>query len=346
MAVNEYDYIIVTNLPAFYKINLYNKLAKKIKIKVIFMSASSSIRADDFSKGDMQFEHEFLSANNYEKRNKLLSFIKTTVILATCKYKRIVFPGWELAELIPLMFLLPTKKNGLILESSIVETKSSGLLWFLKKLIMKNMGHAFPSGELQEEILQRAHYSGVVHITHGVGIPSRIDERTFGSNVLPSVFKYLYVGRVSAEKNLTFLVRMFNENGKKLTIAGNGPLLNELKLLAQSNITFLGYVNNIELADVYKRHAIFVLPSYSEPWGLVVDEALWFGLPVVVSCNVGCSEDLVVKPNTGTVFEVDDEGSFIKALLDVELNYSKYKSNVMAIDFNKRDQEQIDSYMV
>ncbi|PMO27684.1 glycosyltransferase family 4 protein [Vibrio breoganii] len=345
MGLNIYDYIFVTNLPAFYKINLYNQLAKKMKIKVIFMSASSSIRTDDFSKGDMQFDHVFLSSNDYEKRNKLLSLIKATVILATCRYKRIVFPGWELAELIPLMFLLPTKKNGLILESSIIETKSDGILWFLKKRIIKNMGHAFPSGQLQYEILHRANYSKEVHITHGVGIPNRLVERAQRGSVITSDLKHLYVGRVSSEKNLAFLIRMFNENGKKLTIAGDGPLLDELKLLAQPNIKFLGYVQNIKLADVYKQHDIFVLPSYSEPWGLVVDEALWFGLPVVVSCNVGCSEDLVVNPNTGVVFELDDEGSFAKALIDVQSNYREYKSNVMAIDFNKRDQQQVDSYL-
>ncbi|MGK0254834.1 MAG: glycosyltransferase involved in cell wall biosynthesis [Mariniflexile sp.] len=345
MKVDFYDYIIVTNLPAFYKINLYNQLAKKLKIKVIFMSASSAIRAGDFSKGDMKFDHVFLSDKNYEERNKLLMFVRVAYILFSSRYKRIVFPGWELVELIPLIFLLPTKKNGLLLESSIIETKSTGLLWFLKKLIMKNMGHAFPSGNLQNKILQRANYSGEVHITHGVGIPNRLTKRAFNLDVIKNDCKYLYVGRVASEKNLQYLVKMFNDNGKRLTIAGNGPLLDELKLLAESNITFLGYVNNEELAGVYKSHDVFILPSYSEPWGLVVDEALWFGLPVVVSCNVGCSEDLVIKENTGTIFKLDDDSSFTKALFEVESNYSKYKSNVMAIDFNKRDQEQIDSYM-
>lgn len=346
MNVDTYDYIIFTNLPAFYKINLYNELAKKIKIKVVFMSNSSSIRDNDFSKGDMLFDHAYLSFNDYEKRNKLLSFIKVSLILSKCKYRRILFPGWELVELIPLMFLLPTNKNGLLLESSIIETKSSGVLWYLKKLIMKNMGHAFPSGYLQNKILQQAGYSGEVHITHGVGIPSRLAERKKVISDKTDEFRYLYVGRIAPEKNIKFLIKTFNKNGKKLNIVGEGPLVNELKQLAQSNITFLGYVNNNELMDVYKCHDIFVLPSCSEPWGLVVDEALWNGLPVIVSCNVGCAQDLVVTPRTGRVFELNNESSFTDVLFDVESNYSDYRNNVMSIDFNKRDQEQVDSYLL
>ncbi|MEY0436502.1 glycosyltransferase [Providencia huaxiensis] len=342
---DNYDYIIFTNLPAFYKINLYNQLAKKLKIKVVFMSASSSIRPDDFTCGDMAFEHVFLSDNVYEKRNKFLVFMKVMKILFSSRYKMLLFPGWELVELIPFMLLLQTNKNGILLESSIVETRSTGLLWLLKKIIIKNMGHAFPSGHLQHKILELAGYPGCVHVTHGVGIAKRSKDRITSLSIVPNQFNYLYVGRVSAEKNLKYLIEMFNCNGKKLTIVGDGPLMDELKLIAKQNVTFLGYVNNEQLADVYRSHDIFILPSNSEPWGLVIDEALWFGLPVVVSCNVGCSEDLVIKEKTGSVFVLNNDVSFNNALSDVELNYSKYKKNVMKIDFDRRDQDQINAYL-
>lgn len=340
-----YDYIIFTNLPAFYKINLFNKLAKKSKIKVVFMSTASSIRKGDFSKGKIEFEHEFLSSSEYEKRSKFIVFMKVMKILFSSRYKVVLFPGWELIELIPFMLLLPTKKNGIVLESSIIETKSTGILWFLKKLIIKKMGMAFPAGNLQYKILERANYLGKVHITHGVGLPNRHEDRLLCYEEKMKEFKYLYVGRVAVEKNLRYLLTMFNNNGKKLTIAGDGPLLDELKQLAKENISFLGYVNNKDLADVYKNHDIFILPSNSEPWGLVIDEALWYGLPVVVSCNVGCSEDLVIKEQTGTVFNLNNDVSFNNAICDAELNYSKYKKNVIKIDFNRRDQNQIDSYL-
>ncbi|MEZ8916196.1 glycosyltransferase family 4 protein [Vibrio lentus] len=346
MNESPYDYLIITNLPAFYKINLYNQLSKKLKIKVIFISRSSSIRTSDFSKGEMKFDHAFLFENSYEDRNKLISFFKLAKLLLSASYKRLIAPGWELIELIPLIFLLPTPKNCIQIESSIIETKSTGLLWYIKKLLLRNIGHAFPSGVLQKRILEQAKYFGQVHVTNGVGIPSRVCNREVKDPSLVYAPKYLYVGRVSEEKNLTFLIEQFNENGKTLTIAGDGPLLCELKLLASQNISFLGYVDNEQLSAVYKEHDVFILPSSSEPWGLVVDEALWFGLPVVVSENVGCLEDLVVKPMTGTVFKLNNQVSFNNALFEIENNYSIYCTNVQSIDFDERDQRQINAYQI
>ena len=46
-----------------------------------------------------------------------------------------------------------------------------------------------------------------------------------------------------------------------------------------------------------------MLPSISEPWGLVVNEALASGLPVLVSRNSGCAEDLVAHSNSGLMFD-------------------------------------------
>ena len=53
-----------------------------------------------------------------------------------------------------------------------------------------------------------------------------------------------------------------------------------------------------ELASVYGGADAFVLPSLSEPWGLVVNEAMLCGLPVLVSTQCGCATDLA-QPETG-----------------------------------------------
>lgn len=89
------------------------------------------------------------------------------------------------------------------------------------------------------------------------------------------------------------LIKAFNENGKPLTIIGTGSKEAEYKALAKSNITFLGFVDNNKLKDIYVNCDCFILPSNSEPWGLVVEEALYNGLPVIVSDMVGCNVDMV-----------------------------------------------------
>ena len=146
-------------------------------------------------------------------------------------------------------------------------------------------------------------------------------------------------------KNLDFLIDEFNKNRKWLTIAGKGELEQQLKAKAKDNIHFVGFVENEKLGTVYQDHDIFILPSRSEPWGLVVEEAVYWGLPVIVSDRVGSYRDMVENPKTGLVFELDNRDSFNNALKEIENNYSFYKENVDRFDFDKRDKCQVNAYL-
>lgn len=53
--------------------------------------------------------------------------------------------------------------------------------------------------------------------------------------------------------------------------------------LVYQNISFKPPIENVKLQTEFLNHDIFILPSVSEPWGLVVEETLYFGLPVMVS---------------------------------------------------------------
>ena len=59
---------------------------------------------------------------------------------------------------------------------------------------------------------------------------------------------------------------------------------------------------------------IFVLPSEDEPWGLIVNEAMCAGLPVVVSSEVGCAADLIEDGGNGQIFQAGDVGGLTDAL--------------------------------
>jgi glycosyltransferase involved in cell wall biosynthesis len=92
----------------------------------------------------------------------------------------------------------------------------------------------------------------------------------------------------------------------KLLIAGSGDLTEMLKEQAESLgvvVQFTGFLNQSEMWKAYLPADAFVLPSTSaETWGLVTNEAMLFGLPVIVSSQVGCAEDLVIEGKTGLTF--------------------------------------------
>jgi glycosyltransferase involved in cell wall biosynthesis len=97
-----------------------------------------------------------------------------------------------------------------------------------------------------------------------------------------------------------------------LLFAGSGELTEALKRRADElgvPAHFTGFLNQTEMWKAYVPADAFVLPSTNgETWGLVTNEAMLFGLPVIVSDQVGCGPDLVVEGETGYVFHGEAEG--------------------------------------
>jgi glycosyltransferase involved in cell wall biosynthesis len=92
-----------------------------------------------------------------------------------------------------------------------------------------------------------------------------------------------------------------------LVFAGDGPLRAALESEAHSlrvfdRVRFLGFVNQSGLPETYTASDIFVLPSESEPFGVVVNEAMLCRCAVVVTDHVGAGFDLVRAGKTGFVF--------------------------------------------
>ncbi len=103
-----------------------------------------------------------------------------------------------------------------------------------------------------------------------------------------------------------------------LVLVGEGPLRAELEAAGREilgdRLVITGFVNQSQIGKYYSAADVFVLPSEFETWGLVVNEAMNFGLPVVVSSQVGCRKDLVVEGETGLSFEVGNATSLSQCL--------------------------------
>jgi len=130
--------------------------------------------------------------------------------------------------------------------------------------------------------------------------------------LLPRYF--LYVGRFSPEKNLLLLLEAYAryrdihaEGAWGLVLVGNGPERQALETFVQAkhlpDIVLVGFRQIEELAELYALAGCLILPSLSEPWGLVVNEAMASGLPVLVSERCGCVPELVHQGLNGYVFD-------------------------------------------
>lgn len=89
---------------------------------------------------------------------------------------------------------------------------------------------------------------------------------------------------------------------------GDGPIKRQLITLADQlgvspSVEFASAKNIDDLRNEYLNASCLILPSRSEPWGLVVNEALSYGCPVIVSHRCGCVPELVLDGKTGYIFE-------------------------------------------
>jgi glycosyltransferase involved in cell wall biosynthesis len=136
---------------------------------------------------------------------------------------------------------------------------------------------------------------------------------------------FLFVGRLSGEKGVETLLDAFTAVRQqipeaKLRIVGTGPLGEQLKQRVAdeglgASVCFVGSLQDEGLSREYFGATCLVLPSISEPWGLVVNEALNHGCPAVVSDNCGCVPELVIDGVTGYAFTPGDGASLRRTLL-------------------------------
>ena len=111
MVTKKYDYVFITHLPAFYKINLYNKLAKQLTILVVFIADSSTIRTSDFvQKTNYNFDHIIINQEPFEIRSQWKSSLKFMRLLSQIKFKKIIVGGWDLLEFWVAWVMTPKAK--------------------------------------------------------------------------------------------------------------------------------------------------------------------------------------------------------------------------------------------
>lgn len=130
----------------------------------------------------------------------------------------------------------------------------------------------------------------------------------------------LYVGRLVRLKGIDLLLRAcaaIRKEGTefRLVLAGDGPERENLQLLAKESglddLVFLNEVPIEEMPALYRRADLMVLPTLDDVWGLVVNEAIFTGTPVIASKFAGCAEELLPP---GQIFDPTNHEEFCTAL--------------------------------
>ena len=139
----------------------------------------------------------------------------------------------------------------------------------------------------------------------------------------------LTIGRQIPKKNFLFLVNAFQiyasitAKPKELVLVGDGPEHESLVEFSNQNglktVTFLPFRSQDDLKNIYQKADYFILPSrHGETWGLVVNEAMASGLPVIVSSQVGCASTLVKDGVNGYTFSPNNVNELADLLIKMD----------------------------
>ncbi|WP_415356585.1 glycosyltransferase family 4 protein [Halioglobus sp. Uisw_031] len=161
----------------------------------------------------------------------------------------------------------------------------------------------------------------------------------------------LFVGRLAREKRIDRLIRAYADILSKnerlsLVLVGDGPLREELELLAKElgidqHVVFPGRQEHEFLAAWYRVGGVFVLPSESELFGAVVNEALLAGMPVICSNKAG-ARVLIQHKKSGVVVDAANFGELKGAVLEYlrhcapvsNENVTRLRPSLMTAEFN------------
>lgn len=292
----------LTNLPAPYRFPIWTRMAEFTDLTVAFLLGEDNWRNWIVPIGQT-WKHQFLSLRSFNIReyDLILSIRGANKLLKNIDV--LILGGWETPIYIYSMLLARMRKIPVIQFY-----ESTGKSQRFKNILIR---------QIRSKVISRADFVITIGLessnaVEAMGVATEkiitlfnpVDVDWFHSfsrknrTITPIGHHYLYAGQLIQRKNVSLILKSFaavRRNGDTLTIAGDGPLAQNLMSLSLTldlgkSVNFVGHLSQEDLAKLYATSNTLVLASTNEVWGLVVNEALASGMHVVVSKNCGVSE--------------------------------------------------------
>lgn len=260
--------------------------------------------------------------------------VRLTTEVLKAKSELVVLPGYHRPEYWAMLAacIVTRKRRAVFCDSTAFDRPRRLLTSIPKRIFFSLCDGYFGFGERSRQYLMSlgAKHERIFVPCQAAALPrSFLPERALSERLAARrdggpVF--LYVGRLSEEKGIDTLLDAFarvheTRPAATLRIVGTGALDGALRARVRSlgldgAVHFLGSLQDAPLSREYFGATCLVLPSHSEPWGLVVNEALSHGCPAVVSDRCGCVPELIVEGETGSSFPAGDVQALAVTLLD------------------------------
>lgn len=299
----------ITNNIAPFRVSLLDELSKYAKVSLFY-----------------SYELEDGTNPNYVKKRpkkaKLIN-IKSLGILNVFKkisqMDYIIIDGYSGRDKLILTFLLLVMKkkyavsiDGIIYKGS--KGVKSGLKNIIKKNVLKNASVVYSTSEISDYNIKKISRSTNVK-RHIFTTLYKKEKDDLLKNRLEYIEKsinqrekfILYVGKFSKEKGVReFVNATKNLEYRKVMVGGNISELRKLGVFIDEKYEVIPFLEKYEMLSLMKKARTFILPTYTDTWGLVIIEALSLGLPVVTTVNCNAGREFIKTRENGYLAQVGD----------------------------------------
>ncbi|VAW74820.1 hypothetical protein MNBD_GAMMA15-1142 [hydrothermal vent metagenome] len=347
---------LVINMPATYRIDLFNVLCKELghDIKFCFIREP----AIEYKKGIGVYEDEtFINTSSfYNQKHSLIRSVRFFIDLLMDRPEVIVNGGMPPRTLFLCAYTKIFRKKLVIwwAGTEYSEADISPLKTLYRKIIVNCVDGVIFYSKYALEYYQQLQMNSFPYVILGNNTRDSSEYRRLvksrAENRTDSEIRFLTVGFQTKRKNTIALLHALSSLGSaakniRLLIAGDGPELTGLKTFAKekqlSNVQFLGNVNPEDMIDVYANSDVFIHPSLMDQWPQTYNEASAAGLPILISNRSGVFDKYIEEFGSSALFVPTDyasiSASMIKLANDRELRLSmgaKALENALKYDAN------------
>ncbi len=346
--INNRKIILVTNIMSPYRIPTFNQLASRYgkAFKVIFCRQNDHYRKWNLLDRD-HLKFDFAVLNDLSIKLKEWEIHLANGLFSKLIREKpflVIIEGFGFPTIFSLLYTSLFHKK-LIIFSAETQHTAKAYSWFrhlLRRFMVRHAQGFIAKGSLAKEyVVSLKVPQEKIFLTHYsidpelLGLdPNKAKEK---KETTEKKKRILYVGRLTRLKGVDLLIRAYKQVKEKypnieLGLVGDGPDEDEFKKLAEGtdDISFEGYKQYDQLLPYYLNSDLFVFPTLRDVWGLVVNEAMMCGLPVICSKYAGCCQDLIREEENGLVVDPQNLEELSDSISDLISQNSKLS------DYGKR----------
>ncbi|MCU1807113.1 glycosyltransferase family 4 protein [Cytobacillus firmus] len=332
--------MFMTNLPSPYRVEFFNELGKRCELTVIYERLTATNRSNKWKgKSAQSFKEIYLSGKSIGKESSLS--YKIINHLKYNKYDIIVLSGYSSPTSMIAITYLRMKKIPFILSSDggIIKNDNK-IMYMIKRSFISKASAWLSTGEMTSKYL--IHYGAHKDKIYDYPFTSVAEKevllmptsREKKENIkndlkIPEEKVVLSVGQFIYRKGFDTLIKSCSKIDKNIGIYIVGgkatqEYINLKEQYGNNNLHFVDFKSKEELSKYYMAADVFVLPTREDIWGLVVNEAMSKGLPIITTYKCVAGTELV-KNNGYLIPAENDEILAEKISMLMSGNADRYK---------------------